>query len=149
MRLFLAAICLSFFLVPTAQASDIEGYWLTQNERSVIKMEPCPDSDRVCGFIYWIIDGGMQIDSKNPDESKRGRPLCNLYILTDFQADGDRAWTDGRIYKADDGDMYDANMELLDAATLKVRGYVGVPLFGKSQVWTKTAPKDYPACSGT
>jgi hypothetical protein len=30
---------------------------------------------------------------------------------------------------------------------MKVRGYVGFALFGKSQVWTRVSPADYPPCT--
>lgn len=124
--------------------SPLEGLWLTQNERSVIKVAPC--NQGLCGHIHWIIDGGMQTDAKNPDESLRARPMCGLPILWGMKKDSDTAWEDGKIYKADDGDIYDADIALQQDGTLKVRGYMGISLLGKTQIWRRVNAADYPSC---
>ena len=53
---------------------------------------------------------------------------------------------DGNIYKADEGDLYNATLQLLPKGTMLVRGYVGMPLFGKSQIWRPVSASDYPKC---
>lgn len=138
---------LALLILPmSAQAaSPLEGLWLTENERSVIEVKECQKG--LCGTVHWIIDGGMQMDSKNPDMSKRKTPMCGLPILWGFEKESETEWEDGEIYKADDGKTYNANLELLDGGTLKVRGYVGFSFLGKSQIWKAVTAKDYPACS--
>lgn len=127
-------------------APDPTGLWLTENERSAIRVREC--GDRLCGEIAWIIDGGMQYDTENPDESLRDRPMCGLKILWGLQQDADdpREWEDGKVYKADDGDTYGAELTVKGPDELKVRGFVGFSLFGKSQVWTRVSEADYPPC---
>lgn len=122
-----------------------EGLWLTENKRSVIELQQCDLG--LCGHIYWITEGGMQYDIKNPDETKRNEPMCGLPILWGFENDGLGDWEDGKIYKADDGDMYDADVELNQDGTLHVRGYMGIALLGKSQTWTRVDAADYPMCT--
>jgi len=58
-------------------------------------------------------------------------------MLGDFVAAGDRHWSGGWIYNPDDGNVYSATMTLADDGTLRVNGYVGLSLFGKSEVWTR------------
>lgn len=135
----------SFFYTSSALAADATGYWLTENKRAVIHTQECDQG--LCGTIYWIIDGGLTKDVNNPDESMRTRPMCGLQILWGFKKDGDTDWEDGKIYKADDGDTYSANITLKDQDTLGLRGYVGIPLFGKSQVWSRVSADDYKACT--
>ena len=130
-----------------AASLDVTGLWLTQNKRSVIKVDVCENGKSLCGEIHWIIEGGMQFDTKNPDESRRNLPMCGLPILWNFEKKDQNSWTGGRIYKADDGDIYKANVTLLGPNTLKVRGYVGLPMFGKSQSWTRVSEESYPQCS--
>ena len=122
------------------------GLWLTENGRSVIAVEPCRDPSLLCGHIHWIIEGGMQHDSKNPDQALRNTPMCGLQIMSGFRQHDARNWGDGRIYKADEGDTYNANMQLLPNGKMIVRGYVGMPLFGKSQTWTRVSGVDFPQC---
>ena len=142
-------IALSTFIFATslslpALASSAEGDWLTQNKRSVIHTYECDEG--LCGKIHWIIEGGMQHDTKNPVMKDRTRPMCGLKILWGFEKDGSD-WDSGKIYKADEGDTYSANIEIKDENTLSLRGYIGIPLFGKSQEWKRVSPDDYKECS--
>lgn len=145
--LFMSALALMVSANAANAAADkdpVEGYWLTQTKRSVILIEKCQDS--LCGWVYWLAPDAMSHDDKNPDEAKRSRPMCGLPIIWGFEKDGVGEWEDGKIYKADDGDLYDAKMEILDDGNLKVRGYMGISMLGKSQVWTPADPKNYPKC---
>lgn len=139
------ALTLSAFSAEAA-APDPTGYWLTENKRSVIKIEKCGES--ICGNVHWIIDGGMQTDSKNPKTDMRMRPMCGLPIIYDFKNNPKnlKVWEDGKIYKADEGSVYTATVSVISDKELYVRGYVGIPLLGKSQTWTKVSSRDYPAC---
>lgn len=141
--LFLSVLVL-MGATPAFAADPAEGLWLTQNKRSVIKVEPCDQG--LCGRVHWIIEGGMQFDEKNPDAAKRGVPMCGLPILWGFTQEGPGEWEDGRIYKADEGDTYDANLEVLEDGTLKVRGYMGLSMLGKTQIWTRADEAAYPPC---
>lgn len=148
-RLALSFACCVALLIISAPAvmadnHSPEGLWLTENERSVISIKRCPEG--YCGFIHWITDGGMQFDEKNEDPALHNRPLCGMKILWGFKQQNATNWIDGNIYKADDGDLYNATLQTLPKGTLLVRGYVGMPLFGKSQVWTPVSGADYPPC---
>ena len=129
-------------------AESIEGLWLTENERAAIRLYVCK-TDQICGDIAWIIKGGMQYDEHNEDPSKRSNPLCGMQIMHSFVKDPDqeKRWEDGKIYKADDGDFYDAYMVEKPENKLKLRGYAGITLFGKTQMWTRVSEDDYPPCT--
>jgi uncharacterized protein (DUF2147 family) len=144
MKILLSFLLLSFVFTSSVQAMVPEGLWLTENERSVIQLTPC--GDELCGHIAWIIEGGMQVDSKNPDESKRQTPMCGLQIVSGLKKKSDTKWEGGKIYKADDGDTYNASLTMMEDDKLKVRGYIGVPMLGKSQIWTRVSPEGYPTC---
>jgi len=61
-----------------------------------------------------------------------------MTILWNFHQDGD-AWTGGEVLDPEEGRIYRANLRLRDdGARLEVHGYIGVALFGRSQVWEKT-----------
>ena len=143
------SVLLVFGGINAAQAQDAaspHGLWLTENGRSVISVQDCPDPSRLCGYIHWVIDGGMEYDSKNPNESLRNTPMCGLPILGGFKQENANNWIDGKIYKADEGDTYNATLQMLPTGKMLVRGYVGMPLFGKSQTWTRVSGKDFPKC---
>lgn len=135
----------SFSLSAQAQnQASPEGLWLTENERAVISVVQCPEG--LCGAVYWVIEGGMRFDDKNEDPAMRDRPMCGLKILWGFKQQDAMNWIDGHIYKADEGNMYNASLQMLPKGKMLVRGFVGMPLFGKSQTWTPVSAKDYPKC---
>jgi uncharacterized protein (DUF2147 family) len=86
-------------------------------------------------------DGTPRTDSNNPDETLRNRPLKGLENLRDFVAKGDNKWADGRIYDPKNGSDYACEMKLVDENTLEVRGFIGVSLFGRTDVWKRQIKK--------
>jgi uncharacterized protein (DUF2147 family) len=120
------------------------GHWLSEGRDAVIEIFPCGDG-AVCGRLTWFVPGpdddkNPPLDGHNPELSLRFRPLCGLVILKGFKPSGERAWEDGSVYDPDNGKTYRATMTLADNRTLRLRGYVGIPLLGETQVWTRAAP---------
>lgn len=145
----LAGLILTSFAMPASaqQVKAPTGLWLTENERSVVELYQCKKGEPLlCGKIAWIIEGGMQHDTKNPDASKHTRPICGLTIVSGLRMEKPTFWSGGKVYKADEGDMYDANMTILSDDKVQLRGFVGISMFGKSQTWTRVSAKDYPSC---
>jgi len=77
------------------------------------------------------------IDEKNPDPALRDRPLIGLSLFAGFEYDGDGRWKGGTIYDPNSGKTYRCIVTIVDSDTLKVRGYVGVPLLGRTEIWTR------------
>jgi uncharacterized protein (DUF2147 family) len=143
LKTFAAAllICLLGLSVRAADPPAALGLWSTEGGKSRVEIFDC--AGKLCGKIVWLKEplddqGKEKVDRENPDEALKGRKILGLALLSDFVAEGDsgRQWTDGRIYNPEDGQTYKCNMELQDDGKLKVRGYVGLPLFGKTQIWT-------------
>ena len=78
------------------------------------------------------------LDNNNPDKTKINNPVIGLLILTGFKFNGDDKWEGGKIYDPESGKTYSSNLTLQDKNTLKVRGYVGISLFGRTEVWSRT-----------
>jgi uncharacterized protein (DUF2147 family) len=122
-----------------AQQAPVYGQWLTENRRGVIEFFPC--ADKLCGKLVWMIepvrDGKPAIDDQNPKRELRQQPLCGLTLLGDFRETEPRHWEDGWIYNPDNGKRYHATITLESENQLRLRGYIGIPLFGESQHWTR------------
>lgn len=144
--MIMSALCILPLTSYAAETYSPEGLWLTENQRSAIRVEECDKG--LCGRIAWIIEGGMQKDSKNPQLDLRNQPMCGLEIMHSFsQSDSNpNAWEGGKIYKADEGDIYNASAIVKSENEMTVRGYLGISLFGKSQTWNRVNANDYPKC---
>jgi uncharacterized protein (DUF2147 family) len=73
-------------------------------------------------------DPSVEIVSPDP------RPALAIQIRTDLVPAGDRRWT-GTIYNRENGKTYSCVVTLLPTGQMKVRGYVGLPMFGRTAVW--------------
>jgi uncharacterized protein (DUF2147 family) len=63
--------------------------------------------------------------------------LTGMRFMWGFKRNGDK-YTNGKILDPDSGDIYSATMHLKDNGnTLILRGYLGIPLFGRSQTWER------------
>lgn len=65
---------------------------------------------------------------------KKDKPLIGLDILWDLKPYKDY-WSYGQIVDPADGSVYKCSVWLDGADKLKVRGYIGVSLIGRNQVW--------------
>jgi uncharacterized protein (DUF2147 family) len=60
-----------------------------------------------------------------------------MILLQNLVFDGKNEWENGDIYDPNSGSTYRSKVKLLDAQTLHVRGYIGIPLFGKTMVFSR------------
>ena len=137
---------LSFLLAPaTSEGRGLEGTWLVEKGEAKVEIESCGSFQ--CGRIAWIRDsldasGHERRDIKNPDPALRHRLVNGLVILTGVQAvpseKGNR-WK-GRIYDPRSGHTYRCKLELLSPGVLKIRGYLGLSLLGRTTRWTRAGP---------
>jgi uncharacterized protein (DUF2147 family) len=144
MRFPIPLLLLGLLSPPTfSQDSDRErilGTWLTAGGESKVEIYRC-DSVTFCGKIIWLRDplkeGKPVTDDKNPEDSLKSRPVLGLQILRGFTYAGDRLWSGGKIYDPKSGNDYSAKMTLVDEQNLDLRGYVVIPLFGRTEKWTR------------
>jgi uncharacterized protein (DUF2147 family) len=117
----------------------ILGTWLTQDKEGLVQIYLAA-SGALEGKIVEDSGETTQLDDRNPDPALRTRPLNGAVILQGFRYAGDAKWTGGTIYDPDSGKTYKCSLELKGADTLSVHGYIGVPLLGRSVLWTRRRP---------
>lgn len=70
-------------------------------------------------------------------DARKDQPIIGMVFMNGLKKDGD-AYTGGEILDPDNGRVYRSKMELTDGGKkLKVRGYFGVPMLGRTQVWLR------------
>ena len=131
-----------------AQNQDaIGGKWWNQEKDAQIEIYAC--NGKYCGKIVWLKEpnfpandprgmaGQAKVDRANPDPAKRGQPILGLNLVGGFTYAGDNLWEGGFIYDPRDGKTYKCKMTLETPDHLKVRGYIGIALIGKTNNWTR------------
>lgn len=68
-------------------------------------------------------------------DARKNKPILGMEILSAVEKDGKNSWDDGKILDPNKGKVYDVSLELENADKLKVRGYMGVSLLGRTQYW--------------
>ncbi|MBC7801108.1 MAG: DUF2147 domain-containing protein [Gemmatimonadaceae bacterium] len=138
MRVVLVAAVLAWAGAAAGQGMPT-GRWLTQDRDAVIAIEPCGTA--LCGQIV-----GITLD--HPDDptpvDNMGRPQCGLTIITGAVPDGE-AWA-MQILDPRNGAAYRARMHVDTQGRLQVRGFIGIPLLGRTQAWTPYAGVLTPDC---
>lgn len=138
-KTFGVVIAAALMHVPLAAiAEDIRGLW--DAGESHVEIYSC--GELLCGRIAKLDepldeDGNEKVDKHNPEPSLRSRPLLGMDLIAGFARAGKRKWEDGTIYDPRDGKTYKCVMKLQRDGTLKVRGYLGIPLLGKTVEWTR------------
>ncbi|MEB0136755.1 DUF2147 domain-containing protein [Actimicrobium sp. CCC2.4] len=81
-------------------------------------------------------------DDKHPNCDKceganKGQPILGMTIVNGMRAEGSE-FTGGTILDPNNGKVYKSKMTLSDEGKkLNVRGYIGMPMLGRTQVWLR------------
>ena len=65
-------------------------------------------------------------------DEKKNKPVLGMDILTGLEKDDDE-WSGGAILDPRNGKIYQCYIKLVNANKLKLRGYIGISLFGKTE----------------
>ncbi len=130
-----APAMLTAALLVTAQpaaAADATGVWARPSGSSRIQIAPCGKA--LCGKLVWLKT--PRKDDKNPDASKRNRPLLDVRTVINMVPDGNDSWK-GQVYNAEDGKTYKGVMKLTAPNKLKLEGCVLGGLICKGETWNR------------
>lgn len=69
---------------------------------------------------------------------RKNAPILGMNILTGLNKDGNE-WSGGKILDPKNGKEYKCYIQLLDKNTLKLRGYIGFSMFGRTAIWKRAS----------
>lgn len=125
--------------VVKAQADKIEGLWYNDVKSGKILITRGQDG-KFYGKVVWLKEplknGKPKVDELNQDPALRSRPRLGLQVLSNFEKDGDNKYTGGTIYDPLNGKTYSCKITY-KGSTLDIRGYIGIPLFGRTTTWSR------------
>ena len=143
-RLASGAMLCALLLVsrPAAAEAMVEGVWLSGDGDGWIEIRAEGDDivGTIAGSPNGYADDEPRVDELNPDPALRDRPLLGLVILSGFERKSATKWVDGEVYDPNSGRTYKCTLTLVDQNTIKLRGYVGVSLFGTYAGLDETRP---------
>ncbi len=153
MRIQLLNISLLLFIMPgffniiepkmnTNLADGILGIWQTENKDLKVQVYKVNG-----GYSAKLIDFNCTCDvktpainhkdTKNPNISCRNNPWIGSVILWNLNYSKNNDWVNGKVYDISSGYTYSASISLESPRRLKVRGFLGLELFGKSIYFNK------------
>jgi uncharacterized protein (DUF2147 family) len=137
-------VCINFNGISQDLSNEIVGIWEPSSGKARVKIDKIVD--KYLGRIVWLREpndknGNPKKDKNNSDETLRVKPLLGYRMLRDFTYSEKKVWENGTIYDPESGSTYSCTITMTDDNTLEVRGYIGVSLFGRTDVWKRLAVK--------
>ncbi len=140
----LAASTLVFSGWAAAQSTPV-GLWKTiddktKTERSLVRIT---DTGGVLtGKVEKLLDPAAKQDAVCDlcTDDLKDKPLIGLPVVRGVKQDAEdkTIWGGGTITDAKEGKVYKVRLKPIDGgAKLEVRGFVGVPMLGRTQTWVR------------
>ncbi len=71
-------------------------------------------------------------------DARKNQPVLGMRIISHLRFSSPDHYDDGNILDPDNGEVYRLRVAILERnKKLEVRGYVGISLFGRSQIWQR------------
>ena len=137
-----ALTCLLILLPFTIlSGQSVHGKWITYDIFNSSVEEAVVEIYEVDGGLYVRIDSIIPKEHRNDlcrrcDGSLKDQPIQGLEILKGARFE-DGIWQGAKILNAKNGRRYGCHITPTKGDTLKVRGFIGYPIFGKNLYWTR------------
>jgi uncharacterized protein (DUF2147 family) len=119
---------------------DIVGVWKTYDDatgRPAAVVRIFVERDAYVGRVEQVLDPEAPSRCPKCTGARHDQPIVGMLILTGLRRVDER-YAGGEILDPDDGQVYRVEARLIDhGRRLSLRGYIGLPIFGRSQVWQR------------
>ena len=115
-------------------ADAILGTYLTEGGKS--KVVITKQGNTFVGTTSWLRKGDI-LDEKNPDKAEASKKLTGKVILRGLQYDDKNEYKGGKIYDPESGKTYSCKATAQEIGDLRVRGFIGAALFGRTTTWKR------------
>jgi len=127
------------YFVLFAQAQSAVGIWKNLDDedgKEKSHIEIYEQNGTLRGKVIKLLPAATITKCDKCTGANKGKSLVGMDILWDLKKDGN-VWNGGEILDPKKGKVYDCKIELDGSDKLKVRGFVGVSMFGRTQTWYK------------
>jgi uncharacterized protein (DUF2147 family) len=143
-HLILATLLGMMTTLAQAQATPA-GVWktiddATKKEKSLVRITEA--GGVYTGKIEKLLDPTTKPDAvcDKCGDDRKDKPILGLTIITGVKQNANAAdlWDGGHILDPNDGKIYKVRLSPVDGGKkLEVRGYIGMPLLGRTQTWLR------------
>lgn len=142
LKFSIAAVALLVAQIASAQNSP-SGLWKTIDDKtgkvkSLVRISE--SGGEFQGKIERLFRDADQDQNPKCDKcegSNKDQPFIGLTILFSIKKDGDE-FSGGKILDPANGKLYSSKLKLVENnKKLEVRGYIGMPMFGRTQIWLR------------
>ncbi|HZI02876.1 MAG TPA: DUF2147 domain-containing protein [Archangium sp.] len=139
----LATLTVLFATSALAQETSVVGRWTTIDDetkkpKSVITIYE--EGGKLFGKIEKLFRAPDEEQNPLCDKCEgalKNQPITGMVILRDLKKDGDE-WSGGTILDPANGKTYKCKLAVEDGGKkLKVRGFIGIALLGRTQYWVR------------
>ena len=143
MKVLILAAVMAYAGTAWAQATPV-GLWKTiddktKTERALVRITEAGGvlSGRVEKVLAADAEPGVKCDKCEDD--RKDQPMLGMEILRAVKkSSSDNLWDGGTILDAREGKIYKVRLQTSDGGKkLEVRGYVGMPMLGRTQTWLR------------
>ena len=118
------------------------GRWITESGNLEVNIAPCNPAggNTLCGKVVRVLANRSMSAPGTDMAAADARPALGMILLSGLRpADGGSSEYQGEIYNRENAKTYRVNLTPAEPEQLLVHAYVGIPLFGKTQVWRRPA----------
>ncbi len=138
MKKLITLSMLLFIGITASNAQSVTGKWYsvdsdTNEKKSII--EVYKQNNKIYAKILELVkeeDKGNLCDKCEGENYNK--PIEGMIILKGLKKDGDE-WSGGKILDPENGSVYKCYIELIEKNKLKIRGYIGFSLLGRTEYW--------------
>jgi uncharacterized protein (DUF2147 family) len=133
-----------FVSYSNAQSTDpVLGIWKTIDEKtnqpsSLIRLDE--KNGELIGTVTELIPtpGEILVTHCNLcKDDRKGKPITGMVIMKGLKRSSPGVWSGGEILDPEEGEIYKVKINMVNEKTLEVRGYIGIPLLGRTQTWVR------------
>ena len=129
-----------YILINSFQSNEIEDVWITQDDETGKKKSEVllyKNNGKLYGKIINLLleedKGKICVNCKGENKNL---PIEGMIIVEGLKLNG-KTWEEGTILDPKSGKTYSCYITFDDDNTLKVRGYIGFSLLGRTQKWIR------------
>ena len=127
------------FAMYSMQAQSIIGQWETYDDKTnekkaIIEIYKNQDVYNAKIIQNFVRDENAVCEKCEGD--KKNKPIIGLVIIENLEKNNEE-YEDGTILDPESGDIYSCYLKLVEKNKLKVRGFIGFSLIGRTQYWLR------------